>query len=103
MGMALTLGLAGAGEAADQIKVAVVDQQAVVGQSVAGKRALETLKEFSTSRQRILASDNDEIQGIEKDLRETAATLSEAGKKEKQERFRAKYEGYQRRVQDFQR
>lgn len=36
MGMVLTLGLAGAGEAADQIKIAVVDQQAVVGRSVSG-------------------------------------------------------------------
>ncbi len=103
MGMVLTLGLAGAGEAADQIKIAVVDQQAVVGRSVAGKRALETLKEFSTSRQRILASDNEEIQGLEKDLRESPPNLSEAAKRDKQERFRTKYEGYQRRLQDFQR
>lgn len=103
LGMVLTLGLAGAGEAADTIKVAVVDQQAVVERSVVGKRALETLKEISVSRQRILAADNEEMQGLEKDLRESPPNLSEAVKRDKQERFRTKYEAYQRRIQDFQR
>jgi len=103
VGVMLTLGLAGVGEAADTVKVAVIDQQAVVERTVAGKRALETLKEFSVSRQRILAADNEEMQGLEKDLREAPPTLSDAAKREKQERFRVKYEAYQRRLQDFQR
>lgn len=50
-----------------------------------------------------MASDNEEIQGLEKDLRESPPNLSEAAKRDKQERFRTKYEGYQRRLQDFQR
>lgn len=102
-GMVCGLGLVTVSQAADPVKVAAVDQQAVVERTVAGKRAMETLKEFSMSRQRILTADNDEIQGIEKSLRESAPTLSETAKRDKQEQFRAKYEGYQRRVQDFQR
>lgn len=101
-GMMLCAGWSAA-EAADTLKVAVMDQQAVAERTVAGKRALDTLKEFSMSRQRILAADNEELQQLEKELREAPADLSEAIKREKQERFRAKYEGYQRRLQDFQR
>lgn len=93
----------GSAEAADALKVAVMDQQAVAERTVAGKRALDTLKEFSMSRQRILAADNEELQQLEKELREAPADLSDAVKRDKQERFRAKYEGYQRRLQDFQR
>jgi len=90
-------------EAAESIKVAVMDQQAVVERSLTGKRALESLKEFSMSRQRILAADNEEMQNLEKELRESPASLPEAAKRDKQERFRVKYEAYQRRLQDFQR
>jgi outer membrane protein len=97
------LGLTGQGQAADTVKVAVVDEQAVVEKTAAGKRTLETLKEFSVSRQRILAAEGEEMQGLEKDLRDSPPNLSDAAKKEKQERFRIKYEGYQRRIQDFQR
>jgi outer membrane protein len=97
-----TLSLGGAAEAADTGRVAVLDQQVIVQRTVAGKRALEALQEFSRSRQRILGADNEEMQALEKELREAPASLSEAVKREKQERFRAKYEGYQRRLQDFQ-
>lgn len=97
-----TLGLGGAAEAADSGRVAVLDQQVIVQKTVAGKRALEALQEFSRSRQRILGADNEEMQVLEKELREAPPSLSEAVKREKQERFRAKYDGYQRRLQDFQ-
>ncbi|MFM8551065.1 MAG: OmpH family outer membrane protein [Nitrospiraceae bacterium] len=103
LGVALGLGSAWAVEAAETVKVGVVDQQSLVERTVAGKRALESLKEFSVSRQRILAADNQEMQDLEKGLRDAPPDLSEAAKKEKQEKFRVKYEGYQRRIQDFQR
>lgn len=102
-GLVMVLGLTQTGGAADAIKVAVIDQQAIVERTVAGKRALESLKEFSMSRQRILAADNEEMQGLEKELREAPPNLPAATKREKQERFREKYESYQRRLQDFQR
>ena len=45
-------------QAADRIKVAMMDQQQVVERSVAGKRALEDLKSYSTTRQKIIDSDD---------------------------------------------
>lgn len=88
-------------QAADRIKVAMMDQQQVVERSVAGKRALEDLKSYSMTRQKIIDSDDQELKELEKGLQD--ASLSEEARKEKQEQFRAKLEAYQRRIQDFNR
>ena len=88
-------------QAADRIKVAMMDQQQVVERSVAGKRALEDLKSYSTTRQKIIDSDDQELKELEKALQDSA--LTEEVRKEKQEQFRAKLEAYQRRIQDFNR
>ena len=87
--------------AADHIKVAMMDQQRVIEPSVAGKRALEDLKSYSTTRQKIIDSDDQELKELEKALQDSA--LTEEVRKEKQEQFRAKLEAYQRRIQDFNR
>ena len=87
--------------AADHIKVAMMDQQQVIERSVAGKRALEELKSYSTTRQKIIDSDDQELNDLEKSMQDTS--LSEDARKEKQEHFRTKLEAYQRRIQDFNR
>ncbi|MGC3973621.1 MAG: OmpH family outer membrane protein [Nitrospira sp.] len=87
--------------AADHIKVAMMDQQQVIERSVAGKRALEELKSYSTTRQKIIDSDDQELKELEKGVQD--ASLSEDARKEKQEHFRTKLEAYQRRIQDFNR
>lgn len=87
--------------AADHIKVAMMDQQQVIERSVAGKRALEELKSYSTTRQKIIDSDDQELKDLEKSMQD--ASLSEDARKEKQEHFRTKLEAYQRRIQDFNR
>ncbi|MCS6289192.1 MAG: OmpH family outer membrane protein [Nitrospira sp.] len=88
-------------QAADRIKVAMMDQQQVVERSVAGKRALEDLKSYSTTRQKIIDSDDQELKELEKALQDGA--LTDEVRKEKQEQFRTKLEAYQRRIQDFNR
>lgn len=88
-------------QAAERIKVAMMDQQQVIERSAAGKRALEELKSYSTARQKIIDSDDQELKEIEKGMQD--ATLSEEARKEKQEHFRTKLEAYQRRIQDFNR
>ncbi len=88
-------------QAADRMKIAMMDQQKVVERSVAGKRALEDLKSYSTTRQKIIDSDDQELKELEKALQD--ATFSEETRKEKQEQFRTKLEAYQRRIQDFNR
>ena len=53
-------------QAADRMKVAMMDQQQVIERSVAGKRALEDLKSYSTTRQKIIDSDDQELKELEK-------------------------------------
>jgi outer membrane protein len=91
------------GSAADRIKVGVISQQEVMEKSKAGKRALETMKEFAASRQRIIAADDEELKSLEKDLKSQEAGLSEAARREKAEQFRVKFENYQKRLGDFNR
>lgn len=93
--------LAQPAQAADRMKVAMMDQQQVIERSVAGKRALEDLKSYSTARQKIIDSDDQELKELEKGVQDS--NLSEEVRKEKQEHFRTKLEAYQRRIQDFNR
>lgn len=93
--------LAQPAQAAERVKVAMMDQQQVIERSVAGKRALEELKSYSTTRQKIIDSDDQELKELEKGVQDS--TLSEEARKEKQEHFRTKLEAYQRRIQDFNR
>jgi outer membrane protein len=87
--------------AAEPFKVAIIDQQAVIERSVAGKRALEEMKSYSATRQRIVEADDQELKDLEKAAQDP--TLSEEAKKEKQDQFRTKLEAYQRRIQEFNR
>jgi len=93
----------GAVSLAADFKVGVIDQQVIMEKTKAGKRALEGIKEFSTSRQKIIASDDEALKELEKSLKAQESGLSEAARREKQEQFRTKLEAYQRRLQDFQR
>lgn len=89
------------GSAADSFKVGVVDPQAVLEKSKAGRRALDGLKEYATSRQKLLSSDEDALKDIEKQLKEQESSLTESQKREKQGQFRAKLQDYQKRAQEF--
>jgi outer membrane protein len=101
MGLAAAAWLVTPAGAADSIRVAMMDQQLIIERTVAGKRALEELKTYSTTRQKIIDSDDQELKDLEAGLQD--ASLSEEAKKEKQTQFRAKLEAYQRRIQDFNR
>ena len=90
-----------AGLAADPVKVGVMDQQLVIERSKAGKRALEELKTYSATRQKIINSDDLELKELEQTIQE--GKLSETAKQEKQNQFQAKLEAYQRRLADFNR
>ncbi len=89
--------------ASDAIKIAVMDQQAVIERSKAGKAALEEVKAYQATRQKIITSDEQELKEIEQALKDPNSKLSEATKQEKQEQFQSKVEAYQRRLQDFNR
>jgi outer membrane protein len=87
--------------AAEPLKVAVMDQQLVIERSKSGKRALEELKAYSATRQKIINSDDLELKELEQSIQD--AKLSESQKQEKQNQFQTKLEAYQRRLADFNR
>ncbi len=88
-------------QAADTFKMGVVDPQAVLEKSKAGKKALEGLKEYVNTRQKLLSRDEEDLRNYEKQLKEQAAKLSDAEKKDKETQFRAKIQDYQKRAQEF--
>ncbi|MCZ6799844.1 MAG: OmpH family outer membrane protein [Nitrospirae bacterium] len=87
--------------AAPTFKVGIIDPQQVIEKSRAGKRALETLKEHATVRQKLLANDESELKSLEAKLRENSS-LSDSEKQARQETFRKKLQEYQKRGQEFQ-
>lgn len=92
---------AGSGWAAEAFKMGVVDPQAVLEKSKAGRKALDGLKDHAASRQKLLAKDEEELKGIESQLKSQEGGVSEVQKREKQAQFRTKIQDYQKRVQDF--
>jgi outer membrane protein len=99
--VALWLTMVPQGLSAETFKVAVMDQQLVIEQSKAGKRALEELKAYSTTRQKIINADDQELKELEQTIQE--GKLTDSAKQEKQGQFQAKLEAYQRRLADFNR
>ena len=57
---------------AAEFKMGVVDPQSVLEKSKAGKRALEGLKEYVGTRQKLLAKDEEDLRNYEKQLKEQA-------------------------------
>ncbi len=90
-----------AGLAAD-FKMGILDPQAVLEKSQAGKRELARLKEYAGAKQKVLAGDEEELKSLEKSLKDQETTLSESARKEKQGQFRAKLADYQKKGQEFQ-
>lgn len=88
-------------QAADAFKMGVVDPQMVLEKSKAGKKALDGLKEYVTTRQKLLSRDEEELRNYEKQLKEQLAKLSETEKKDKEAQFRTRIQDYQKRAQEF--
>ncbi|OGW47694.1 MAG: hypothetical protein A2V62_05615 [Nitrospirae bacterium RBG_19FT_COMBO_58_9] len=88
-------------QAAEAFKMGVVDPQTVLEKSKAGRKALDGLKEYVSTRQKLLSRDEEELRNTEKTLKEQLAKLSDAEKKEKETQFRAKIQDYQKRAQEF--
>ena len=97
----LCLAVVSPGASAETFKVAVMDQQAVIEQSKAGKRAVGELKDYSMARQKIVNADEQELKELQQALQDEK--LTDGAKQEKQAQMQAKVEAYQRRVADFRR
>jgi outer membrane protein len=90
-----------AAHATEAFKMGVVDPQAVLEKSKAGKKALDGLKEYVATRQKLLSADEEELRNTEKTLKEQAAKLSDTEKKDKETQFRTKVQDFQKRAQEF--
>ncbi len=89
------------GLSAESFKVGVMDQQVVIEQSKTGKRALEELKAYSSTRQKIINADDLELKELEQKIQD--GKLTDSARQEKQNQFQSKLEAYQRRLGDFNR
>ena len=98
--VAATLGLFSMSPAAE-FKMGVIDPQVVLEKSKAGKRALDGLREYVATRQKLLSRDEDELRNTEKQLKEPGSKLTDAEKKDKETSFRGKIQDYQKRAQEF--
>lgn len=98
---AILTGAADPGWSAESFRVGVMDQQLVIEKSVAGKRALQDLRAYSATRQKIIDADDQELKELQEAIQ--GAKLKETEKQEKQGQFQAKLEAYQRRLADFNR
>ena len=99
--VALWLAMVSPGLSAETFQVAVMDQQVVIAQSKAGKRALEELKAYSMTRQKIINADDQELKELQQAIQD--GKLTDSAKQEKQGQFQVKLEAYQRRLADFNR
>ena len=86
--VALWLAMVSPGLSAETFKVGVMDQQVVIEQSKAGKRAFEELKAYSMTRQKIINADDQELKELQQTIQD--GKLDDSAKQEKQGQFQAK-------------
>ncbi len=87
--------------AEESIQIGVIDPQAVLENSNAGQKALATLKEHVMVRQKLLETDEAEIQKLEQQLQNSPAQ-SETDTQVVRDTLQGKIQEYQRRRQTFQ-
>ena len=101
MAGAIIIGAVSFTQAAEAFKMGVIDPQAVLEKSKAGRKALDGLKEYVSTRQKLLSRDEEDLRNTEKQLKDQVAKLSESEKKDKETQFRGKIQEYQKRAQEF--
>ncbi len=87
--------------AASSFKVGLIDPQLVIEKSRDGQRALATLKEHASVRQKLLKADEEELKKLQ-EQGQNATNPSDAEKQALQEHFQRKFQEYQKRGQEFQ-
>ena len=89
--------------AGEVVRVGVMDQQMVIERTKAGKLALEEVKGYSMTRQKIIQGDEQELKDLEQSLQDPNVKLADQARQEKEEQLRGKMEAFQRRLQEFNR
>lgn len=89
--------------AKETFKVAVIDPQAVIEKSNAGRRALETLKKHAEAREKLLKSDQEELKQLQEEIQNADPATPQDVLTRKQELLAKKFQEFQKRGQEFQR
>ena len=86
--------------AEESFSIAIIDPQAVMENSNAGQKTLATLKEHQMVREKLLETDQVEIQKLERQLQDSTGR-SDTETQILRETLQGKIQDYQRRVQTF--
>ena len=82
-------------------RIGVVNPQLVLERSVAGRGAIEQLKEYVASKQKLANAEEQEIKALDAQLKEQSKTLTEAQRQEKQRQLAVRVQQYQQQVQQL--
>ncbi len=83
--------------------IGVVEPQRILGETNAGKKAVESLEAFAKSRRGLVESDEKELRRMEEDFMKQASVLSASAKKAREEQFRRRMMEYQQKVEQMNR
>jgi outer membrane protein len=84
-------------------KVGVVDPARVLNETIAGKKAKDSLSVFSKNRQALIEMDEKELRRMEEDFGRQASVLSPVAKREREEQFRRRVAEYQQKAGEMNR
>lgn len=84
-------------------KIGVVDPSRVLSETIAGKKARESLGVFSKNRQALIEMEEKELRRMEEDVGRQASVLSPAAKKEREDQFRRRVAEYQQKAGELNR
>jgi outer membrane protein len=92
-----------AGGAKIEGKVGVVDPARVLSETIAGKKAKDSLSAFSKNRQALIEIEEKELRRMEEDFGRQASVLSATAKREREEQFRRRMAEYQQKAGEMNR
>lgn len=92
-----------AGGAKIEGKVGVVDPARVLSETIAGKKAKDSLSAFSKNRQALIEIEEKELRRMEEDFGRQASVLSPTAKREREEQFRRRMAEYQQKAGEMNR
>lgn len=84
-------------------KIGVVDPSRVLSETIAGKKARESLGVFSKNRQALIEMEEKELRRMEEDVGRQASVLSPTAKKEREDQFRRRVAEYQQKAGELNR
>lgn len=85
------------------LRVGAVDQQRILVETDAGKKARESLNSFMKNRQAVVELEEKELKRMEDELIKQSSVLSATAKKEREDQFRRRMMEYQQKVNEMNR